>query len=363
MIPISRPLLGPDDSAAVLEVLESGRLVQGEKVAAFEAAFSASIGVRNGVATSSGTAALQLAVEALGLKKGTAVITTPLSFIASSNALLVNHLTPVFADIDPRTFTVDPGQIESRITDKTTAVLVVHLYGHPCDMTGIRRICDDHGLMLIEDCAQALGAAHRGRNAGSFGDVACFSFYPSKNMTTGEGGMVVTGNEDIAGRIRLLRNHGQTSTYVHERLGYNFRMTDMQAALGLAQLKKVGAMNQKRTAYARHLSEHLQGLDWLETPAVDAAATHAWHQYTIKTAMRDAALDFLRRNGIDARIYYPKLIYQQPVYQKRRIRGSCPVAEDTTGRVLSLPVHPGLTGAEMETIVRVCSRFDPAGGA
>jgi len=354
MIPISAPMIGKDEISAVRKVLESGNLSMGKVTQDFEEAFSHYIGPEHAVATGSGTSALQVGIEALDISKGSEVVTTPLSFIASSNALLFNYLKPVFADIDPDSFNIDPEEMEESITRRTRAVLVVHLYGNPCRMKEIMELCEDHNLLLIEDCAQAAGAELGGRKIGSFGDVSCFSFYATKNMTSGEGGMVLTNDEEIAERARLLRNHGQNGQYNHVMLGYNYRMNDIQAAIAMAQLRRLDRMNQKRIDNAQFLSERLSGTEGIELPNVLNDAKHVFHQYTIKVfnKKRDALLQYLNRNGIGARVYYTRPIYHQPLYQRIGLDSGCPVAEEAANHVLSLPVHPGLGKAELKLIAK-----------
>ncbi len=348
MIPISRPHLGEDEAAAARAVLLSGNLVQGARVAAFEAGLAREVRVPHAIAVSSGTAALQIALEAAGIRNGE-VITTPFTFAATANSVLYNHAIPVFADIDPRTFNIDPASIEEHITDETKAVLAVHLYGHPCDLDKLAAICKKHNLVLIEDCAQSLGASWNGAPTGSIGDASCFSFYPSKNITTGEGGAILTADDRIADESRVLRNQGQKVTYEHLRLGFNFRMTELAAAIGSVQLKKLEELNRKRAANAKQLGELLAGLP-LELPHVDKNAVHAWHQFTIRVQNRDRVQAKLKELGVDSRVYYPTTLYQQPLYRERGISGDCPESERACKEVLSLPIHPLLTEQDIHTI-------------
>ena len=357
-IRISNPLIGPEEQAAVAAVLSSGNLVQGAQVADFEQAFAGMLGVPHAVAVSSGTAALQLGLQSLGIGPGDEVITTPFSFIATANAILYTGATPVFADIDPITANLDPAEVEKKITKKTKAVVAVHLYGLPCEMEQLQAICKKNNILLIEDCAQSCGASVGGRKTGSFG-LGCFSFYATKNLCTGEGGMVTTHDSGVAEQCRILRSQGQSGQYNHVRLGFNFRMTEMQAALGVVQLKKLGAMNSKRKENAAFLSENLTGLPFIRLPAIPAGVTHAWHQYTIRTPYRDRLQQHLAALGIDARVYYPKVIYQQPVYQQLGYRYDCPHAEQAAAEVLSLPVHPWLSSADLGRIVSAIRGFKP----
>jgi len=356
-VPISKPLLTEEEIKAITDVLRSGRISQGEKVREFEKEFAKYHSVKHGIATSSGTSALKIALEAAGIKKGDEVITTPFTFIATSNSILYNQGIPVFADIDEDTFNINPEEIRKQITPKTKALLVVHLYGLPCKMDEILEIKEEHGLVLIEDCAQALGAEYKGKKVGSFGDVSAFSFYPTKNITTGEGGMVLTNKEEIAEKARLIRNHGQKENYRHEIIGYNYRMTDMQAALGLVQLKKLDEMNEKRRRNAIILTELLRNTEGIKTPVCFNGAKHVYNQYTIKAEKRDKLFEFLNKNGIKARIYYDRPVHMQPAYQKLGFKkGLCPVAEKVSEQVLSLPVYPLLEPRDMENIAEIVKR-------
>jgi perosamine synthetase len=360
MIPIASPAVGPEEIRAAVGVLRSGNLTQGRNVHEFESRFSSFIGTKHGIACSSGTSAMQVGLEALGVTEGDEVITTPFTFIATGNCVLYNHATPVFADIDARTFNIDPVKIESRITGKTKAVLVVHLYGQPCDMAGITRMCKEKGLLLIEDCAQAHGAEYKGKRVGSFGDLSTFSFYATKNMVTGEGGMILTDNDAVAEKAKVIVNQGQVGRYDHVLIGYNYRMMEMQGAMGLVQLGKLAGMNSRRERNARFLTRELQKLDWVEVPYVQKGVTPAWHQFTIKVqaGIRDDLFEYLNSNGVGARIYYPKPVHMQPAYQSLGYRGgSCPVAESVCRQVISLPVHPKLKKVELNKIVSVMKKY------
>jgi perosamine synthetase len=360
MIQIASPNIGKDEIDAVVSVLKTGQIAQGEKVSAFERDFSSYIGLKHGIACSSGTSALVVGLEALGIKPGDEVITTPFTFIATSNSVIHSGAKPVFADIDERTFNIDPVNIESGITDKTKAVLVVHLYGNPCNMDEIRGICDRYDLLLIEDCAQAHGAEYKSKKVGTFGDLSMFSFYATKNMVTGEGGMILTDNDAVAEKCRVLVNQGQVGKYEHVMIGYNDRMTNIEAAIGLQQLRKLGAMNRKREENAALLSERLKGVSWLETPYVSKNAKPVWHQYTVKVSggFRDRMLEHLNRRGIGARVYYPKPVYMQPAYQALGYEsGLCPVAESVSKQVISLPVHPGVRKPDLEKIADVIRNY------
>ena len=349
MIPNARPLIGDEEQQAVVEVLESGMLAQGPRVKAFEEAFAEYCRVSQAVATSSGTTALHVALLAHGIQSGDEVITTPFTFIASSNSILYVGARPVFVDIDASTFNIDHSQIEAAITPRTKAIMVVHLFGLPCDMEPIMALAQAHNLIVIEDACQAHGAEYRGKRAGSFG-TGCFSFYPTKNMTTAEGGMITTDDEAFAETCRVIRQHGMRRRYYHDELGFNFRMTDVHAAIGLAQLDKLEGFNQARIANARYLSQHLRGV---VRPTVPEGRRHVFHQYTVRVdgTRRDGVLEGLKERGIGSGVYYPVPMHQQSFYREMGYDLTLPETERAAGEVLSLPVHPGLSPAHLETIM------------
>jgi perosamine synthetase len=350
MISISRPQIGEEEKQAVLQVLESGQLAQGPKVKEFEERFAAWCGARYAVATSSGTTALHVALLAHGIGQGDEVITTPFSFIASANCILYAGATPVFADIEPEYYTLDPADVERRITPRTRAIIPVHLFGQAADMEALSAIAARYNLAIIEDACQSHGARLNGKMVGSWG-TACYSFYPTKNMTTIEGGMITTNDEGVAERARLIRNHGSPRRYLHESLGFNFRMTDLQAAIGLAQLPKLEGWNRKRQENAAYLTSGLEGLPGVQPPRVRPGGGHVFHQYTVRAAHRDALLERLSARGIGVGVYYPIPIHQQPLYRQMGYQETLPVSEAASAEVLSLPVHPALTRAELDEIV------------
>ncbi|MDW8065736.1 MAG: DegT/DnrJ/EryC1/StrS family aminotransferase [Anaerolineae bacterium] len=355
MIPIAKPLIGDEEKQAVLEVLESGFLTQGPRVQALEEAFAKMCGVRYAVATSSGTTALHIALLAHGISSGDEVITSPFTFIASANCVLYVGARPVFVDIDPQTFNMNPALIEEAITPRTKAIIPIHLYGLPCDMDPILEISHKYNLVVIEDACQAHGAEYKGKKVGSFG-TGVFSLYSTKNITSGEGGMITTDDPKIAERCRAIRQHGMRKRYYHDELGFNFRMTDIQAAIGLAQLRKLEKFNHIRQANARHLTQHLRGV---VTPYVPSDRTHVFHQYTIRVpcGKRDALKEFLQKRGISSEVYYPLPIHRQPLYQKLGYDGDFHEAERAAKEVLSLPVHPALTPSDLEAIVEAVNEF------
>lgn len=349
MIHISKPQIGEEEKQAVMQVLESGQLAQGPRVKEFEEQFAAWSGTRFAVATSSGTTALHVALLAHGIGAGDEVITTPFSFIASANCILYANATPVFADIEADYYMLDPADVERRITPNTKAIIPVHLFGQAADMQAFAEIARKHNLVIIEDACQSHGAKLNGKTVGAWG-TACYSFYPTKNMTTIEGGMITTNDEGVAERARLIRNHGSPKRYLHESLGFNFRMTDLQAAIGLSQLKKVDGWNALRQKNAAYLTGKLSRLPGIQTPQVRAGGEHVFHQYTIRAEHRDATLEKLSARGIGVGVYYPIPIHQQPLYTRMGYQESLPVAEAASLEVLSLPVHPALTQAELEEI-------------
>ncbi|HRV92942.1 MAG TPA: DegT/DnrJ/EryC1/StrS family aminotransferase [Anaerolineae bacterium] len=349
MISIANPLIGEEEKQAVMEVLDSGILAQGPRVKAFEEAFAEMCDVKYAVATSSGTTALHVALLAHDIGPGDEVITSPFTFIASANSVLYTGARPVFVDIDPVSFNLDPTKIEAAITPNTKAIMPVHLFGLPCEMESILAIAQKHNLAIIEDSAQSHGAAFRGQRVGSFG-AGCFSLYPTKNITSAEGGMVTTNSEEIAENCRVIRQHGMRRRYYHDELGFNFRMTDVHAAIGLAQLKKLWQFTEARINNARFLSAHLEGVI---TPSVPNDCIHVFHQYTIRVpdGRRDEVLAGLQAQGIGCGVYYPVPVHQQRVYTELGYDVSLPEAERAALEVISLPVHPALSSADLETIV------------
>jgi perosamine synthetase len=347
MIPIARPLIGEEERAAVLAVLESGQLAQGSRVAEFERRFAALCGTGYAVATSNGTTALHLALLAHGVGPGDEVIVPAFSFIATANSVLFTGARPVFADIDPATYNMDVEHAASLITPRTRAIMPVHLYGQPADLAPLAELAEQHGLVLVEDAAQAHAARYRGRAVGGFG-TGCFSFYPTKNMTSGEGGMITTDDAALADRLRMLRQHGMNRQYYHEVLGFNFRLTDLQAAVGLAQLDKLAGWTEARRDNAAFYDARLPGE---VAPAVLPGAEHVYHQYTLRIpGDRDRAVELLAERGVQARVYYPLPIHQQPLYQDLGYHDRLPHAERASRQVLSIPVHPSLTPAEREQV-------------
>ncbi len=363
MIPVARPLIGPEEEAAVIAVMRSGMLAQGPEVARLEQAFAEQCGVAHAVAVSNGTAALHLALLANEIGPGDEVITTPFSFIATANSILMTGATPVFVDIDERCFNLDVRQIEAAITPRTKAIMPVHLYGHPAEMDAILAIAQRYGLAVIEDAAQAIGATYRGRPIGSFG-TACFSLYATKNVMCGEGGMITTDDAQIADRLRLLRSHGSRVRYYHESMGYNFRLTDLQAAIGRVQLGRCEEFTERRIANAAFLDEAIDHPAVIK-PHARQSVRHVYHQYTVRIAGdRDEAVRQLTEAGVGSAVFYPIPIPSQPYYRKLGYTSDAiPVAERLSKEVLALPVHPALTEDDLHTIAAAVNALqvgDPA---
>jgi dTDP-4-amino-4,6-dideoxygalactose transaminase len=348
VIPIARPQMGEDEKSRVWEAMASGSLAQGPRVLEFEERFAAFIGSGHAVATSSGTTALHLALLGYGIGPGDEVITVPFTFIASANSILYTGARPAFVDIGEHDFTMDAAQVEAAITPRTRAIMPVSLYGQPADMPAITEIAERHGLAVVEDACQAHGAAIGDRKSGTWG-AGTFSFYPTKNMTTGEGGMLTTHDAELADRVRLLREHGMKVRYHHDVVGYNFRMTDIAAAIGLAQLPKLAAFNDRRRAIAARYDVELRGV---AIPVVPPDVTHVYHQYTIRVNRRDEFAERLKERGVGSAIYYPIPVHRQKPFVALGYGGECyPVTDRLTEEVLSIPVHPSLSDDEVAQVI------------
>ena len=352
MIPAAKPIIGDDERAAVDRVLRSGMLAQGPEVAAFEEEFSKHVGGRHCVAMNSGTSALHLGFIAAGIKSGDEVIVPSFSSAATANSVALAGGVPVFGDIDPKTFNLDPDHAELLITSKTKAIMPVHLYGHIAAMDRFAEIGKKHGVQIIEDAAQGHLASLHGKNSGEFGTVASFSFYPTKNMTAGEGGMVVTESAEIARTLRLLRNQGQEIRYRNEIIGFNTRMTDIHAAIGRVQLAKLPAWTKQRQENAAFLDANIKGV---VTPFVAPGSTHSYHQYTIRVPgnnaqVRDKFMEELAKRGVGSGVYYPTPIHRLPSFN---LKLDLPETEKLVNECISLPVHPSLTKDELATVASV----------
>lgn len=353
-IPIASPQIGEEEIQKSIEVLRSGMLAQGPNVARFEKEFAAFCGTRHGISVNSGTAALHAALACAGIHAGDEVIVPTFSFFATASCVSMCGATPVFVDVDPKTFNIDPACVAEAITPKTRAVIGVHLFGQPFDLRPVLEICEDHKLALVEDAAQAHGAQYKGKNVGGFGKAGCFSFYPTKNMTTGEGGIVTTNDDEYATKMRIFISHGQSEKYRHVMIGYNYRMTDIGGAIGCEQMKKLPDFNARRIANASYLDSHIKARG-LVVPYRSPEMKHVYHQYVIRIApefpmKRAEFMTYLADRGIGTAVHYPIPIHKQPVYQEQNPVVSCPVAEQLCKEALSLPVHPNLTRPMLEEI-------------
>jgi perosamine synthetase len=362
-IPLSRPWLDEREEELVLEVLRSGRLSLGPWIERFEQEVAERVGAPYAAAVSSGTAGLHLLCRIAGVGPGDEVITSPLSFVASANCFLLEGATPVFADVDPVTLNLDPAAVEAAITERTRAIVAVDMFGFPCDLEPLRAIADEHGLTLIEDACESLGAEYRGASLGSHGPPAVFAFYPNKQMATGEGGVVTTHSEDEWQLLCSLRNQGRSydgggGWFHHVRLGLNYRWTDVQAAIGLAQLEKLDRILELRAAAAGRYGELLVDVDGVAPPAPDDAdRRRSWFVYVVKLAAaldRDRVMDALRAEGVATAEYVP-CIHLQP-YMRERFgfgEGLCPVAEETARRTMALPFFTQIDPRDQERVVEV----------
>lgn len=356
MIPIADPDLGEEERRRLEAVIDDGMLADGPEVRAFEEEFAAACDADHGVATSNGTTALYTALDAVGIGPGDRVATPPFSFVATANAIRFCGAEPVFVDIDPSTYTMDPSALERRLRDGEVidGLLPVHLYGLPADMGALARLAEEYDLVVVEDAAQAHGATCEGYPVGTFADAACFSFYPTKNMTTGEGGMIVTDRQDVAEKAARFVDHGQTDRYEYAEVGHNFRMTSLAAAIGRVQLARLPSFTERRRENARRYTERLTDAD-VETPIEPANRRHVYNQYTIRCDDRDRLASHLADRGIGTKVYYPTPIHHQPPYADVDARS--PNAEAAAGEVLSLPVHPKVTDDEVRQIAEAVTQY------
>jgi perosamine synthetase len=356
VIQVSNVALGPAEEGLVLQVLRSGQLAQGPQVARLEELFAELCGVDHAVAVSSGTTALVAAIEALQPEPGDELVTSPFTFVATVNAALEAGLSVRFADIDAETFCVERPALEEVVGERTRILMPVHLYGQAADMDAVVDLATRHGSSIVEDAAQAHGAEFGGRRVGSFG-LGCFSLYATKNVTTGEGGVVTTDDDRLADRLRLLRNQGMRARYDYALAGHNWRLTDLQAAVGIPQLERLQARTEDRRRNAAMLTQLLVGIDGLALPSEAEGRRHVWHQYTVRVTSaarltRDELMGALRSQGVGSGVYYPRACYDYPCYREdpRVIIDELPVVEQVAGEVLSLPVHPQLSDGDLETI-------------
>lgn len=340
-------------NAAMMGVVDNTQFIMGPNVKAFEQEFAEYLGVKHAVALNSGTDALILGIHALGIKPGDEVITTPFTFFATGEAISHFHATPVFVDIDPKTFNIDANKIEAAITEKTKAIIPVHLYGQSADMDPILRIAEKHGLKVLEDVAQAFGASYKGKKVGAIGDGGAFSFFPSKNLGAfGDGGMFVTNHDDVADTVRMLRVHGARKKYFNECVGVNSRLDEIQAAVLRVKMKKIDDWNLGRARAAARYTQLLSEVPGVTPPAVAEYSTHVFHQYTIRIegGLRDQVQKHLESVGIGSFVYYPVPLNKLPVYAGKPC-GPVAISDEYTEQVLSLPIWPSLDDATIERIV------------
>ncbi|MCX6810151.1 MAG: DegT/DnrJ/EryC1/StrS family aminotransferase [Candidatus Berkelbacteria bacterium] len=359
MINISKPYIGPEEIDAVVKVLKSGQVVQGPVTAKLEEKFAKYCGCKYAVAFNSGTAALHAGLYAFGVEAGGEVITTPFTFVATANPILMQGARVVFADVSEKDFNIDPEEVIKKINKKTKAIIPVDLYGQIYNFKALKKIARDNDLKILEDACQAVGAEQDGKRAGNFGDAAAFSLYATKNIMSAEGGMLTTNNAEIYKKSKMFRHHGQSEErrYEYLDLGYNYRTTDICAAIGLEQLKRADKFNKQRIKNASALTKGLARIPGIILPQVKAGSVHVFHQYTIRVTdeygqSRDELIEFLKKKGIGCGIYYPKSLHLHSHFQKQGYKkGDFPVAEKLAGQVLSLPVHPGVGAEDIKQII------------
>lgn len=360
MIPINRPILDVEEMRAVARVIRSGILTNksgsGQQVTQFESSFANYIGTKFAVAVNSGSAALHVALLATGVGQGDEVIVPSFTFVATAEMVALTGAKPVFVDIDPATYCIDPEEIEAAITSHTKAVIPVHLYGRTADMRPIMELAEDHNLIVIEDAAQAVGAEYRDKFAGNLGHIGCFSFYGSKNMVTGEGGMLTTDSREIADIASTVRNHGENRLYQSSMLGHNYRMPELEAAIGYVQLKKLPKFLEERAKNAKILTEALSSVNEIQLPLETRNYKQGWYVYTVRlrgtnSAKRDSVVRRIREHRVDCQIYYPRPVHLQPYYRKTFGSLKLPKTETAARQVFSLPIHPALSENELKRIV------------
>ena len=359
MIPINLPKIGEEEVEAVVKVLRSGLLTNalgaGPMVTQFEKKFAEFAGVKHAIAVNTGTAALHSAIVAAGVQQGDEVILPSFTFVATAEAVVMAGGKPVFTDINPETYNISPAEIKKNITKKTKAIIPVDLYGLSAEIKPISEIATKHGLAVVEDAAQAHGATYNGKPAGVFADAACWSLYASKNMTTGEGGVITTESDEMAETLRLIRTHGEKTKYASLMLGYNYRMSEIQAAIGLVQLEKLPAFVAKRRENAKRLTRLLAKTDRLQLPEETKDRQHSWYLYTVRLKNateneRNKIVEELRRKDIGAEVYYINPVHLMPYYRERFGGRRLPETEKAAKQVFSLPIHPGVTKAQVDYI-------------
>jgi len=359
IIPLSRPFIGSAERKAVIQILQSGKLAQGEKVAELENKFKHLCDTSYAIATNNGTSALHTALHAVGIKPGDEVITTPFTFIATVNSILMMGARPVFVDIDENTYAIDPHKIEAAITHKTKAILAVDLYGQPADYDAINTIAKKYHLPVIEDAAQSIGATYKKKQAGNLADISCFSLYATKNIMCGEGGMITTNNKKYYKNAHLFRQHGEVedTRFVYDGLGYNYRMMDLQAGIALAQFERLDRITNKRLKIAKKYHQELAGISGLVLPYVQKNATHVYHQFTIRITSefkttREQFIAYLGKKGIGVGVYYPAPLHLVPhIARYGYKKDDFPISELASLQVLSIPVHPLVSEEEIDYII------------
>lgn len=359
MIPLSKPHITPADIRGVVDVLKSGQLSMGPRTAEFEKRFAARVGTKHAIAVNSGTSGLHLALRACSIGAGDEVITTPFSFVASANCILFEQAKPVFVDVDEDTFNLNPTLVKNAVTPKTKSILPVHIFGQSCAMDELLAIARAHNLKIIEDACEALDAAHHAKKVGTFGDAAVFAFYPNKQMTTGEGGMIVTDDDALAELCLSMRNQGRdvknTQWLTHHRLGYNYRMTEMSAALGCTQLEKLDYLLKKRTGIVKKYLKKIKKIPGIILPKTAPGNTHTWFVFPVRVAdsiSRDKVIDGLRSRGVASKAYFSPCIHLQPFYQTFGFKeGDFPIAEKLSRTTFILPLHASLTEKDINTVV------------
>ncbi|MGX1193722.1 DegT/DnrJ/EryC1/StrS family aminotransferase [Metabacillus sp. SLBN-84] len=336
------------------KVYDSGQYILGPKVLELETKIAEKLGVSDAIAVGNGTDALVMVLDALGIGAGDEVITSPFTFFASAEAISRVGATPVFADVDPNTFNLDPGKTAKAITEKTKAIIPVHIFGQPADMDEMNALAKKHGLYVIEDACQAFGAYYKGKRAGSLADVACFSFFPTKNLgTIGDGGIITTSNPELAASLRKLRMHGTSKKYYHDAIGYNSRLDEIHAAILLVVLEKIDEWNSKRQEFAEQYRTELSSLSGLTCPKASADRSHIYHLFCLQSDKRDDCLQVLKDNQIASGVYYPQCLHLQEVYRSLGYRkGDFPEAENLSNTLFAVPMHPFLYKEEQEKIVQ-----------
>ena len=346
-IPLSKMYVDDQIQKVVLNVLNSGRYINGQNLKSFEEEFAGLCGTKYAVGVSSGTSAILLSLMALGIGEGDEVIVPSHTFIATASPARFLGATIVYADIDPETYTIDPAEVQRRITPRTRAIIPVHLYGHPCDMDPINELARAHSVYVIEDACQAHGATYKGQRTGSLGRIACFSFFPSKNMTVlGDGGMITTNDSQLAQKVRMMRDHGRTQKYIHDLLGLNCRLSEIHAAIGREQLKHLRDWNERRRAIAARYDVLLRDSGVI-IPVERAWAEHVYYMYVIRVGQRDRLASYLKGKGIETGIHYPVPVHRQPCL---RSDVHLPITEQYVDEVLSLPMHPQLSDEHVDYV-------------